>query len=103
MFIFSSRLSAGQVTDNEDDKTKIKVEDVSNGAEKSPNSQQQSPSHNQSLQQQSAQESLIATEIGAHAAASGPNETDVSASVALPTTVITTQRHRMITTTGQIR
>lgn len=88
-----------QVTDSDDDKTKIKVEDVSNGTEKSPNSQQQSPAQHHPTSQ--PQELLITTEIAGHN--SLPNENDVSTSVALPTTVITTPRHRMITTTGQIR
>lgn len=91
------------MTDTDDaDKKKIKIEEASEEIASQPNQQatahkQESPQNQHTNQPQE----LIATETGHSSALT--NETDSVASVSLPTTVITTQRHRMITTTGQIR
>lgn len=91
------------MTDTDDaDKKKIKIEEASEEIASQPN--QQASAHKQeSPQNQHANQpqELIATESGHNLAVT--NETDSVASVSLPTTVITTQRHRMITTAGQIR
>lgn len=93
------------MTDTDDaDKKKIKTEEASDEIASQPNPtatlhEQESPQNQQSNQNHATE--LISTEGGHNSAIS--NETDSVTSVSLPTTVITTQRHRMITTTGQIR
>lgn len=97
------------MTDTDDtDKKKIKIEEASEEIASQPNqtatvNEQGSPQNQQQNQSQSQNQAteLISTESGHNSALA--NETDSGASVSLPTTVITTQRHRMITTTGQIR
>lgn len=91
------------MTDTDDaDKKKIKIEEGSDEIATQPNQQptahgQQSPSN----QQPNQPRELISTENAQNLSLSSEN--DPVATVSLPATVITTQRHRMITTTGQIR
>lgn len=88
---------------DDDDKKKIKIEEPSEEITSQPNQPtihgQDSP-QNQTQNQNQPQE--LITREGAHNPTLS-NESDTVASASLPTTVITTQRHRMITTTGQIR
>lgn len=93
------------MSDTDDaDKKKIKTEEASDEIASQPNQsatlhEQESPQNQQSNQNHATE--LISTEGGNNTALS--NDTDSVTSVSLPTPVITTQRHRMITTTGQIR
>lgn len=95
-----------QVTDTDDaDKKKIKIEEPSEETTSQPNQTatvhgQESPQSQTQLQNQPQE--LISTE-SVHNSTLASESTDAVASASLPTTVITTQRHRMITTTGQIR
>lgn len=92
------------MTDTDDaDKKKIKIEEPS---EENTSQTKQLTIHGQESPQSQTQHSnqpqeLIATENVHNATLS--TDSDTVASASLPTTVITTQRHRMITTTGQIR
>lgn len=91
------------MTDTDDtDKKKIKIEEATDEIASQPNQtatvhEQESPSN----QQPNQATELISSESG-HSSALA-TDTNTNASISLPTTVITTQRHRMITTTGQIR
>lgn len=93
------------MTDTDDvDKKKIKIEDASDEISSQQNQQptahgQESPQNRTS--QENQQRELITTENAQNLSLSSEN--DPIATASLPTTVITTQRHRMITTTGQIR
>lgn len=85
-----------------DDSENIKNENN----EKLDDTQQQATSqHTLSHQQSNSEREMIITEINSQSG--NDNDGNASANVhvssALPTTVIMTQRHRMITTTGQIR
>lgn len=90
---------------DEPDKKKIKIEEASEEIASQPNQtatvHEQEPSQQNPNPHQNQAPELISTESG-HSSAL-VSDTDTVASVSLPTTVITTQRHRMITTTGQIR
>lgn len=87
-----------QVTDTDDaDKKKIKIEEASEEIASQPN--QSATAHEQSPQNPPRE--LISSENGQHATLA--NDSESVAPTSLPPTVITTQRHRMITTTGQIR
>lgn len=93
-----------QVTDTDDaDKKKIKIEEPSEEIATQSNQQaihgQDSP---QNQAQHANQPQELITPDNAHNSTLS-SEADTIASASLPTTVITTQRHRMITTTGQIR
>lgn len=96
-----------QVTESDDiDKKKIKVEDAPDDQSQQSRLQGASTSPNH-IQQTNQSDEILSTDIAAAAAAAQAQATTLSAdtvtSSALPTTVITTQRHRMITTAGQIR
>lgn len=96
--IFFSFILNQQVTDTDDgDKKKIKIEEASDEIAAQPNPtatvHEESPQH--------PPQELIATENGQNSSLA--NDSESVAPTSLPPTVITTQRHRMITTTGQIR
>ncbi|XP_055305547.1 endothelial transcription factor GATA-2-like isoform X2 [Sitodiplosis mosellana] len=92
--------STTKVTDTDDaDKKKIKIEEPSEEIAAQPN---QPTVHGQESPQSQNQPQELITAEGVHNSTLS-SETDTVASASLPTTVITTQRHRMITTTGQIR
>ncbi|XP_031621496.1 uncharacterized protein LOC116339635 isoform X2 [Contarinia nasturtii] len=92
--------STSKVTDTDDaDKKKIKIEEPSDDI--TTQSNQQTTVHESPQNQHSNQPQALITTENAHNATL--SSTDTVASTSLPTTVITTQRHRMITTTGQIR
>lgn len=83
-----------------DDREKVK----NDGGEKMEEPQQQSAAQ-QPLQHQQrpSEQNIIIAEIAQQPDAGEDANATVNTSSALPTTVIMTQRHRMITTTGQIR
>lgn len=81
------------------DKKKIKTEDAPDDPNQQTALQEASVSPNQ-IQQANQSQEILTTDIVSQAATLSA---DTITSSALPTTVITTQRHRMITTTGQIR
>lgn len=91
-----------QVESNVIDKSKIKVEEAPVSDEEKQKLQQQ-----QQQQSQNAPQALIvASEIASLPSSGDGNDGTVESPAvtsALPTTVITTQRHRMITTAGHIR
>lgn len=88
-----------QVTDTDDsDKKKIKTEDASDEIASQPN---QTAAVNEQESPQNPPQELISTENGQNTSLA--NDSESVAPTSLPPTVITTQRHRMITTTGQIR
>lgn len=88
-----------QVTDTDDaDKKKIKTEEASDEIASQPN---QSATANEQESPQNPPQELISSENGQNASLA--NDSESVAPTSLPPTVITTQRHRMITTTGQIR
>lgn len=95
------------MTDTDDaDKKKIKIEEASDEIASQPSINNQTATGQEQQQSSPNQpQELISTECGGGGGqnATLTNETDSVASVSLPTTVITTQRHRMITTAGQIR
>lgn len=66
--------------------------------------QQQATAHRSlSHPQPNSDQEMIIAEIAPHSATSDETSPSANVSSALPTTVIMTQRHRMITTAGQIR
>lgn len=90
-----------QVTDTDDaDKKKIKIEEASDEIASQAN--QSTTVHEQESPQNPPQE-LISSENGQNQNTTLANDSESVAPTSLPPTVITTQRHRMITTTGQIR
>lgn len=94
-----------QVTESDDiDKKKIKVEDAPDDQSQQSRLQEAASSPSQ-IPQSSQSDEILPTDIAAAAVAAQATtlSADTVTSSALPTTVITTQRHRMITTTGQIR
>ena len=89
------------MTDTDDaDKKKIKIEEPS---EEIATQSNQQTIHGQDSPQNQAQHANQAQELITADNATLSSEANTIASASLPTTVITTQRHRMITTTGQIR
>lgn len=93
------------MTDTDDvDKKKIKIEEPSDEIATQAN-QQQPTAHGQespqNLPPSQANQQQISTENAQNLSLS--SEANSVAAVSLPATVITTPRHRMITTTGQIR
>lgn len=86
---------------DEPDKKKIKIEEAPEElSTQNQQTEQSSPQNNQIQQHPNRSEELLTTAISTN------NSTlpiDTVASTALPTTVITTQRHRMITTAGRIQ
>lgn len=95
-----STLFGMQVTESDDiDKKKIKVEDApdDHGQQTALHEASTSPGH---IQAGNQSQEIMTSEIGGQPATLS---VDTVTSAALPTTVITTQRHRMITTAGQIR
>lgn len=96
--LFVSCYRIGQVTDTDDvDKKKIKIEDASDDIATQPN---QTTAHGQDSPQNGNQPLELITQEN-HTTI--PNENDTVTSASLPTAVITTQKHRMITTAGQIQ
>lgn len=98
-FAFCLFVQHRQVTDtDESDKKKIKTEETSDEIASQPN---QSATVNEQESPQNPPQELISSENGQHTSLA--NDSESVAPTSLPPTVITTQRHRMITTTGQIR
>lgn len=88
----------GQVSDTDDaDKKKIKIEEALDDIATQPN---HTTAHGHESPQNGNQPQELVT---AENATTVSNESDAVTSASLPTAVITTQKHRMITTAGQIQ